>query len=208
MPDQNPPESPPKRGRGRQPGERALHKWLREFADSEFFLPSGPPPRPKSQRPTLRNQWHSMNAEERSAFSAKLSAGRTNHRLKKAEKEALGLPAQGNKWFVPRGWRVSEYEAVMTLKAPIIKRIMKQMDIEGYIPEFELPEDDKLARAALRTNLEIMVGPGHTVKDKLKASENILKYTKQKPTEKHEHTMSAAEAFLLSLAKKDDDSSK
>jgi hypothetical protein len=117
-----------------------------------------------------------MSPEERSAYSAKIRANKSQNRK-----------------GIPRGMSTREFEAAKAAQQPIIARIMKKMADTGQLP------DDPMAVEALKEAMTVLRSP-ITPKEKIAAARLVLDFTKAKPTTKIEHTVRSAEDILDEMA--------
>lgn len=108
----------------------------------------------------------------------------------------------GRQKGIPYGWRSKDWNALKNHLAPQIDQITDHI-WSNYV-DIENLTEEAMAKEALRTAVEIMRMP--TTKDRLTAAKLILDFTKQKPAEKKDVQINAAEAFLDSILKTTPDS--
>lgn len=99
----------------------------------------------------------------------------------------------------PKGWTRLEYALFLENARKEAKRIYKEMEKEGLVPE------NDMAARSLEAAFE-MVTSNLTARDRLNAIRTVLEYTKQKPASKNDVTIKTAEDFLDELADLDENS--
>lgn len=116
-----------------------------------------------------------------------------------------GIHKGGRPMFATDGADPKETEVLLTRAQSDAERIVKIMDEEKLIPEptDELLGNDKdMAKEALKATIVILRMPGQK-SERLAAARTILEYTRSKPAQSSNVTVSTAEDFLAGLLAKD-----
>jgi hypothetical protein len=111
----------------------------------------------------------------------------------------------GRKPGVPDGYTaktIAPLRAAAERDAERLIKIMEEQDI--LLPTDELLDNDAaMAKEALKETIIILRTPGDA-RNKLAAARTVLEYTRQKPAQNSNVTVSKAEDFLAALAEKEE----
>jgi hypothetical protein len=175
----------PKRPVGRPKGSQTKPKTLEELVEKS--LTYKPAPRPKRPKKVLNHESHFERLKREDPEKLKAISNDAAAKAAKVKRKVAGIPT---------GVTHVEWAVMLDEAQKLAKRILREMDNEGALPE------NPLARTAMQEAVT-MLATDLPAKDKLAVIRTILEWNLAKPAATNNVNLKTAEDFLDELAAKE-----